>query len=383
MKSPKEVIEEIGQLRQELHQFPELSGAEYQTARRITEMMKDCGTSQILDGLGGHGVAVTFDSEKKGSHVMVRCELDALPIHEINHMSYRSKVDHVSHKCGHDGHMSILYGLGLNLQHRPIPNGKVTLLFQPAEENGEGAREVLEDPKFASVRPDYVVALHNQPGLPFHQIQCRPGTFTPAVISLIIRMEGRTSHAAEPHKGINPALALSELVQGAKRLEKPDENKDDFSLVTPVFMHMGDKAYGISAGEGEIHFTIRTWTNEALDTLLERTSETAQEVARKWGLKCTMETLQHFKSVNNNERVFQVIRKSAIRLGMAFAWREKPMPWGEDFGLLTEHIPGAMFVLGAGSDTPALHNPDYDFPDNISDTGINLFRAIIDELIGK
>jgi amidohydrolase len=163
-------------------------------------------------GLGGHGVLATFDGHSEGPALMVRCELDALPIEETNGFAHRSVFPGVSHKCGHDGHMAVVCGLAEVLAQRRPGRGKVHLLFQPAEETGTGARAVWQGPKFAAVKPDMGVALHNFPHAPKHAILLRGGIITAAVCGLIICLRGRTAHAAQPEHGLNPTLAICELL---------------------------------------------------------------------------------------------------------------------------------------------------------------------------
>ena len=366
-------------LRKEIHKNPELSGKEVNTAHKIAEMLRTTAPTKIIENIGGYGLAAIYGSDNSTT-ILIRCELDALPIKEINDFEHRSTIDEISHKCGHDGHMTILLGLANSLDQLDHNRGRIVLLFQPAEENGEGAKAVLADPKFEMIRPNYVIALHNIPGESKDHVLCKVGSFTPAVQSIIIHLDGKTSHAAEPENGINPALAISEIIQKVLQLQKP-ENQKDFAVVTPIQLEMGEEAYGISAGHGIVRLTLRTWDNITMKKLANEVELIAKDSANNHKLKIEIEWTQFFASTQNNEQVTQVIRHAANENGLKYIEKEHPFKWGEDFGLFTEKFKGAMFGLGAGENTPALHNPDYDFPDDIIPTGINMFKSIITQLL--
>ena len=158
---------ELAAFRRALHARPEISGEEIETAATIAAALKELSPSKIITGLGGHGVAAVFDSSVSGPTVLFRAELDALPIHEISDATWRSEIDGKGHLCGHDGHMTMLLALGRLLSRQPVAKGRVVLMFQPAEEDGSGARAVVADPQFAEIAPDWAFAIHNEPGKPF------------------------------------------------------------------------------------------------------------------------------------------------------------------------------------------------------------------------
>jgi alanine racemase len=266
-----------------LHKNPELSGHETETAKRIAGFLGSYQPTKLIEGIGGTGVAAIYSYFDSGPTVLIRCELDALPIQEVNEFDHRSEIEGISHKCGHDGHMTIVAGLAAHLSKNRPKIGKVILLFQPAEENGEGAKAVLEDPKFEEIRPDHVFALHNLPGYPLHQVVCRPNSFTASVQSIIIKLHGKTAHAGEPDMGINPALAIAEILQQTDAIQVP-RDKPNFKQVTPIQIEMGEEAYGISAGFGEVKLTIRTWDNETMKELADECERIAVDVGHKHGL---------------------------------------------------------------------------------------------------
>ena len=155
------------------------------------------------------------------------------------------------------------------------------MLFQPAEEDGEGAKKILNDPLFETIKPEYVFALHNLPGYKLGQVVVKNSTFSCAVNSMIISLSGKTSHAAEPEKGINPALAISEITTVFNQKIQTDSTKNTFCLITPIYINMGSKAYGVSAGFGEIHFTLRSNSNKNMDKIEADLVKLTNEIAHK------------------------------------------------------------------------------------------------------
>ncbi len=374
---------ELVEFRQQLHSIAELSGHEVETARAVAEKVRTYQPTELIEHLGGTGLAAVFDSGNPGKTVMFRAELDALPIQEVNSFAYVSKNEGVSHKCGHDGHTTTLLGLAAKLQKAPLPSGKVVLLFQPAEENGEGAKAILEDLKFQTIKPDYIFALHNIPNYPLGQIITKEGAFTPSVISLIIRLMGKTSHAAEPENGINPDLAIAELIQKVKALANPNPDHKDFLKVATVYASLGSQDYGISAGEATLHFTIRCWDDQKLTEMQTKITELVNEVSHRYALVHTLEWPFYFAANQNDVEANKIVEESAKICGFEHHVKPFPFSWGEDFGLFTQQFSGAMFGLGAGLEMPALHNPEYDFPDAIIPYGAAMFYTIAQQVLAS
>ncbi len=377
------ILTEVKSIRQHLHSIAEKSGEEKNTARFVLQALEKCNPSRILDRIGGDGIVATFDSGAEGKHLVLRCELDALPIQEVNNFSHKSKTEGVSHKCGHDGHMSILIGVAKVLANCPPKKGKVSLLFQPAEENGLGARSMIDSGKISELGTiDAFYALHNLPGCDANSIHCRAGVFTPHVISYEVRLLGKESHAAEPENGINPALAIADIFQLLHRHQQPDKSKPNYAIVVPVTGTISQPWYGISAGSATLGFTLRTWETPLLRKLQEQVDQAVKAIAAKYRLRAESRFFEEFYSVDNNADCARSIEKSARQLGLHFNAMSHPMSWGEDFGLFTDRYPGAMFGLGSGLNMPALHNPDYDFPDAIAKAGIEMFVELVSESTG-
>lgn len=375
------LLSELTTFRKKLHAHPEISGNEYKTAKMVTEFLKTCEPNELFEQVGETGIIAVYDSGKPGQSLMFRAELDALPIQETNTFDYCSKVKGVSHKCGHDGHATTLLGFAKLLSNQRPNSGKIYLLFQPAEENGEGAKAMLADARFENIKPDYIFAYHNLPGYPLNEIVVKNESFTTSVKSIIIKIYGKTAHAAEPEFGLNPALAIAEILQETELLSNNDTEIDDFKLITPVHIEMGEIAYGISAGYAEIRLTIRTWKEKYMDELATDVLNIVKKTAKKHQIKMETEWTHEFSANKNNEIAVNAVREAASNLELPIVERKFPFKWGEDFGLFTQNYKGAMFGIGAGIKSPALHNPDYDFPDAILPVGIKLFYHISSQFL--
>ncbi len=371
------LIDQLILIRKHIHQYPEISGFEEKTAQYLIQEFKKLNPSEIIDGIGGVGFLVVFDSGFEGPSLLFRSELDGLPIQETSDLAYKSIYNGKGHQCGHDGHMTILLGLGNFLSKYPISKGKVSLLYQPAEETGEGASAVIHDPKFESLHFDEVFALHNLPGYELGTVLIKTHSFTAAVRSLVIQLHGKTAHAAEPENGLNPSLAVADILKTIDELNNNQPELEDFKLITPIYVKIGEAAYGVSAGEAEIHLTYRCWTNKLLSDLEKSILKIVDDISNHYGLKYEYHFLQTFYANENNKESVEVVDKSAQKLGFKVVQKQNPFKWGEDFGYFTKKYKGCLFGLGAGINQPALHHPDYDFPDELIEPGIKIFKKII------
>jgi amidohydrolase len=375
-------LQKIVELRHELHQNPELSDSEFITAERIVNFLIQYNPSELIRGIGGNGIACIFKGNEEGPSVLFRCDMDALPIDEENDLEYKSEKKGVSHKCGHDGHMAILIGLADLLSKNPPKKGQVILLFQPAEENGQGANRVLNDEKFKKLKIDHAFALHNLPGFPEGEILLRKDVFCSASKGIIIKLFGKTSHAAEPENGISPAIAMSNIIKELTVL--PYENRFlDFILVTVIYAKLGEVAFGTSPGEAEIMATLRSYSNEDMRILTERAQVIAKENAFRHNLKFEISFTEEFPATVNHERNIEIIKIATKSKNINYRYLPEPFRWSEDFAHFTQKYPGALFGLGSGENHPQLHNSDYDFPDSIIENGVRIFHEIYAQIVNK
>ncbi|MEF1311397.1 amidohydrolase [Vibrio mytili] len=366
--------------RQTLHQFPELSNQECATAQRIVEQFSQFSPDRVMTGLGGHGIAFVYQGMSPGPTTLIRCELDALPIEETNTFAYRSVHQGVSHKCGHDGHMAIVSSLGEFLSTQRPEKGRVVLAFQPAEETGEGAINMVNDPEFSELMPDFAFALHNYPGLPLGHVAVKAGPFNCASRGLIVRLTGKTSHAAHPENGISPAIAMCDII---KELNVLPGTLDERCWVTVIHAKLGEVAFGTAPGEAVVMATLRSESNGAMETLVEAATALAKESAERHGLSWDLEWQDVFQASVNSELGCELVVQACQDTNTPCAILDEPMRWSEDFGQFTAVAKqGAMFVLGSGQNSPQLHNPDYDFPDELTPVGRAIFASLIEKING-
>lgn len=374
---------ELTQFRRKLHQFPEVSGEEVETARTIVQALDALNPTRVLTNLGGHGVAAIFDSGNEGPTVLFRAELDALPIQEISDNPWVSTIDGKGHLCGHDGHMAMLLAFGRLMRRQPVAKGRVVLMFQPAEEDGSGARAVVEDPAFAELAPDWAFAIHNEPGRPFGFVSTRVGLINCASQGLKITLAGKTAHAADPEDGTSPALALSKIIPALTDLATGRALDNNFRLVTITHMQMGEPSFGISPGHAVIFATLRTAHDDPLAELDATVRESVIRLAHSEGLTADFEIFDHFAASINDAQATQVAKSAMDAIGIPHGEDGLPMRASEDFGVFGWGAKAAMLCLGPGENHAALHNPDYDFPDDLIPIGATIFERIARDLLGS
>lgn len=375
-------IVELTEWRRLLHRFPEVSGEERETAARVAVALHALGADRVVTGLGGHGVAAVFEGRDAGATVMLRSELDALPIEEISDAGWRSSVPGKGHLCGHDGHSTILMGVARILSRQRPARGRVVLMFQPAEEDGSGAAAVIADPRFAGLAPDWAFSLHNMPGLPFGTAGLTEGPVNCASRGLKIRLTGKTSHASVPEAGVSPAPALARLIPALTALGPGGAVVPGYLLATVTHARLGAEAFGIAPGEAEVWVTLRTLLDEDMADLLFAAMELAETDAARDGLAVGFTHHDDFAASVNDVAATQVFRAALAAEGVPVTDEGLPMRGSEDFGRFGQGARSAMIFLGVGRDHPMLHNPDYDFPDALIPLGARIFTRVVRDLLG-
>lgn len=379
-------LDELIQLRHTLHQHPELSGHEFATAKRIIKQLKKYQPDELYDQLGGTGVAAVFNgvSPKQGPTVLFRAELDALPIAETNQeLSYKSVNEGRGHKCGHDGHMAILVALGSLLRTDRPTKGRVVLLFQPAEETGAGAREVLQDPRFAQLQPDFVFGLHNLPGRPLHQVVLREQVFSAASTGMVVELQGKPSHAAEPENGLNPGVAMATIITSLNGIIQDKDRFEDLTLLTVIHARLGEIAFGTNPGFATVMATLRAYLPQDLQKLKRMAQEQVEQIAAAHGVRCSIRFVEEFPATINYPEQVKFVQQAAEELGLDVTQAEQPFRWSEDFGHFLAKYKGAFFGIGSGLRQPQLHHSDYDFPDELISSGAHLLYRILHKVINS
>ncbi len=367
------------ELRKAIHRQPERSGEEEKTALRIIEELKGCNPDRILTDLGGFGVAVKFSAiQKKKKSILFRAELDAIAVREETGLDYRSGNPGVMHGCGHDGHMTILVALAHQLKKdRPVETD-VWLLFQPSEETGEGAQRVLDDPRFDDVKADHAYALHNLPGFPVNRVIVKEEVFAAASTGVEVTFKGRSSHAAYPEQGVNPAVQMADLIQFADQEFDEFRNLSSINKIVTTYTQLGERAFGINPGEGKTGFTIRSSSDDELDRAVQKMKDKVEKLSHNFDGEIGIELVEPFSATVNSSMGVEAVIEAAGRSGLDWQRLEKPFPWSEDFGKFRNKFPITLFGLGTGEDHPPLHSERYDFNDQLIEAGVNLFKHLID-----
>jgi amidohydrolase len=369
-------------LRQELHQYPEISGQEEQTAARIADELRTRDADQVLTGIGGHGVAGIFDSGQAGPTVAIRCELDGLPIQEVSDADYASRTPGKGHLCGHDGHMTMVLGVAEHLSHTRPDTGRVVLIFQPAEETGQGAIAFRADSKFAEIAPDFVFSLHNLPGLAQGDVLLCEGPANCASRGMKIILTGKTSHAAAPQDGVSPARALASLMPQLAGLGKGGSLDTDFALTTVTHASLGEPTFGVAPGRAELWVTLRTVADARMQDLMKEAEALVARAASDQGLGYEIGYEDVFEACVNASEAVGILSRSCVETNVPCELTSSPQKFSEDFGQFGKDAKAAMFWLGSGVGHPQLHNPDYDFPDALIPVGTGIFLQAIQQVLG-
>jgi amidohydrolase len=373
---------ELVDWRRKLHRLPELSREEVETARSVREFLAAAGADRIITELGGHGVAAIYEGNEPGPTVMVRAELDGLPIDEISSSPHRSAVPGKAHLCGHDGHMAILAALARGLGRERPRSGRAVLLFQPAEEDGSGAAAVVADPRFREIKPDFAFALHNLPGMPMGKVALAEGPVNCASRGMRIVLSGKTAHASMPEFGVSPVNAVANLLIALTTLGGGSVQDEGFAMVTVTHAKVGEPAFGIAPGRAEIWATLRTLTDTGMDDLRARAEQMVADAAAETGLGVEITYDDIFHHCENAPEAVAHLRRALDAEGVPYDRGNLPFRASEDFGRIGATAPSAMFFLGAGESHASLHNPDYDFPDDLIGIGARVFMRALRNLLG-
>jgi amidohydrolase len=375
-RSPDLPLDRLIELRRRLHRHPECARDEERTAETMAEFFGSFRPDRVIRNLGGHGIAAVWKADTPGPRVLLRAELDGLPLVEETEIPYRSQIADTHHACGHDGHMTMLAGMAAILGEAPPPSGEIVLLLQPAEETGEGSLQVVTDPAFSSIRPDWAFAIHNLPGFAAGNVVVRSGCFAAGSAGLTVRLKGRTAHAAHPEQGASPAAAAARLVLDLERLGETTAEGGGIDLCTVIHVRVGGPAFGTTPGEAGILATVRSDDGDRLEALRSAAEAAARRHAEDAGLgwKCSWSEI--FPPTVNHPDAVDHVRHAAAAAGLVIEERDVPFRWSEDFGHLTAACPGALIGLGAGLAHPPLHAPDYDFPDGLIPLGVRLLQEI-------
>ena len=365
------IYPEIVKWRRDLHAHPELIFDVHRTAGVVAEKLREFGVDEVVEGIGRTGVVGIINGRQTSSSKVIglRADMDALPIQEIKDLDYKSQNEGIMHACGHDGHTAMLLGATKYLAETRNFDGKIAVIFQPAEEGGGGGREMVEDGMMERFSIQQVYGMHNMPGLPVGQFSIREGSQLASVDYFTINIEGRGGHAARPQECIDPAIAVSQLVTAFQTIVSRSTHPLEGTVLSITQIHMGD-THNVIPQTAIMGGTVRTLTAETRDLVQERMTTICEQMAKVHlcSIKLDYERLYPVTVNHPRETAF------AASVASGIVGRENvdddaiPTMGGEDFAFMLEERPGAFIFVGQG-DSAGLHHPEYDFNDEIIPIG--------------
>jgi hippurate hydrolase len=367
-----EMQDEVAGWRQHLHQTPELNFDVFKTAAFVTEKLKAFGCDDVVTGLGKTGVVgIIRGRQGEGPTIGLRADMDALPLNETTGKPYASTIPGKMHACGHDGHTAMLLGAAKYLAETRNFTGSVAVIFQPAEEGGGGGNEMVKDGMMERFDISKVFGMHNMPGLPVGQFAIRPGPIMAATAEFTITVRGKGGHAAMPHGTIDPIVITSQLVGALQTIASRSTDPVEAVVVSVTKFHAGD-AYNIIPETAEIAGTVRTLRKEIAKKSEERIRTICDGLATAFGAKIEVDYQANYPvTFNHAEETVFASDVAADVAGDAHVHRGiQPVMGGEDFSYMLEARPGAFIFIGNG-DTAGLHNPAYDFNDEVIPHGMS------------
>lgn len=371
--------------RQHLHRHPELSFEEAETAALVAGHLAEWGW-QVTRHVGGHGVVGTLTVGDGPRNVALRADMDALPIPEATGRPWQSRNAGVMHACGHDGHTTMLLGAAQQLAATRNFSGTVHLVFQPAEEAGagSGAQRMIADGLFERFPCDAIFGLHNTPGVPAGHFGFGSGPFMSASDTARILIHGRGGHAARPHQAVDPVLIAGSLVVALQSIVARNIDPRQTAIITIGAIHAGS-APNVIPDEATLAMSIRSFTPEVRELLEQRIRALVTAHVAGYGGTVDIDYERGYPVVVNSEAETDFARQVAEEL----VGPERviapfpPVTGSEDFAYYLLHKPGCFFRLGNGEEGAMLHNPRYDFNDEILTTGAAFWTRLVERYLAQ
>ncbi len=382
-------------VRRDIHAHPELCFEERRTADIVAQQLTAWGIP-IRRGLGTTGVVGIVhgrDGGACGRAIGLRADMDALPMQEHNRFEHASRHAGKMHACGHDGHTAMLLAAAQHLaQHRDF-DGTVYLIFQPAEEGGGGAREMIKDGLFEQFPVEAVFGMHNWPGLPAGTFAASPGPVMASSNEFRIVIRGKGAHAAMPHNGIDPVPVACQMVQAFQTIITRNKKPVDAGVISVTMIHTGE-ATNVVPDHCEIQGTVRTFTFEVLDMIERRMREIAEHTCAAFDAGCEFEFRRNYPPTVNHVRETAFAREVlADIVGEGQVLAQEPTMGAEDFAYMLQARPGCyVFIangdgthrdMGHGDGPCTLHNPNYDFNDELIPLGATYWVRLAERWLSQ
>ena len=369
---------DMAALRRDIHAHPELCFKEVRTAEVVAQKLTAWGIP-IHRGLGTTGVVGIVKSGTSSRAIGLRADMDALPMQEFNTFSHASVHPGKMHACGHDGHTAMLLAAAQHLANNRDFDGTVYLIFQPAEEGGGGAREMIKDGLFEQFPMEAVFGMHNWPGAQVGQFAASAGPVMASSNEFKITIRGKGGHAALPHNGLDPVPVACQMVQAFQTIISRNKKPIDAGVISVTMIHAGE-ATNVIPDRCELRGTVRTFTIEVLDMIERRMREVAEHTCAAFEVTCEFEFVRNYPPTINSAKEAEFARQvMASIVGADKVLVQEPTMGAEDFSYMLQAKPGCYsFIMngdgahremGHGGGPCMLHNPSYDFNDALIPLG--------------
>ncbi|MCK6407658.1 M20 aminoacylase family protein [Thauera sp.] len=384
IESVRPLQSKLTAIRRDIHAHPELAFEEHRTAELVARHLEALGI-ETHRGVGGTGVVGVVRGRRGLRAIGLRADMDALPITERNEFAHKSTIQGCMHACGHDGHTTMLLGAAEALAARRDFDGTVYLIFQPAEEGEGGAPAMIADGLFERFPMEAVFGMHNWPGMEAGTFAIHSGPVMASADRFDIRFTGVGAHAAMPHLGVDPVVAGAAFVQAAQTLVSRVLDPIDAGVVSVTQFHAGE-AYNVIPDRAELCGTVRTFSAEVRDRLERGLRQVAEGIAQSHGVEVLFEFRRGYPPTVNTAAEAALCAEAARAVAGAdhvFTDR-RPSMGAEDFAYFLEEKPGAYIWIGNGPGEGGcmLHNPRYDFNDEVLPAGVAYWCALVRRLLG-
>jgi len=382
----------IATLRRDIHAHPELCFEERRTSELIAKALTGWGIP-VHRGLGTTGVVGIVKQGASSRAVGLRADIDALPITEHNHFDHASKHAGKMHACGHDGHTAMLLAAAKHLAKQRNFDGTVYLVFQPAEEGGGGAREMIREGLFEKFPMEAIFGAHNWPGMAVGQIGVKSGPIFASSNEFKITVRGKGAHAALPHSGIDPVPVACQMVQAFQTIVTRNKRPVETAVISVTMIHAGE-ATNVIPQSCELQGTVRTFSTGTLDLIERRMKEVAEHTCAAFEAGCEFEFVRNYPPLINHPAETDFVRRSlADVIGADNVLECEPTMTAEDFSYFLQARPGCYFLIGNGDGAHrtlghgmgpcTLHNPSYDFNDELIPLGATMWVRLAEAWLGQ
>jgi len=379
---------ELTAFRRDLHRHPELGFEERYTAERVTKALRLCGVDEVHSGIGKTGVVAVIKGQRTQSGKMIglRADMDALPMHEHNTFDWKSATPGLMHGCGHDGHTAMLVGAARYLAETRAFDGTAVLIFQPGEEGYAGAQAMIDDGLFERFPVQAVYAMHNWPALPAGSIGLNPGPMMAAADRICIDITGQGGHGAHPYQTIDPVLVAGHIITAVQSIVSRNVKPVDSAVISLCALQAGDVgAMSVIPGSAKLVGTVRTFKPEVQALVQQRLQTLCSAIAQGFGASASVSYERIYPATVNTAPEAQFAGDVAAALvGETQVVRHlEPSMGAEDFSFMLRVKPGAYLRLGQGmahgDNGCHLHNPHYDFNDQVLPLGAALHASLVEK----